>query len=239
MTAQDVQPGPSSRTALHAIGAHVLARRRFDVSGRFGLRAAPGGIATPTFGDEPETVRISGVTLVREVGGHATRLPINGSTLRELAGFVQVDLEQPFSCGDDTPPLGAIDTPVDLEPAIVAEIAAWFDLAWHVLDDVLGVLPSRSDVATIQLWPEHFDAATTVTLSSTQSVNLGFSPGDGFESEPYLYVGPWGPERPGDPGFWNVPFGAMRRRSEIVDSADPSDSCRRFFADGLRRATTS
>jgi len=239
MTGQDVQPGSSTRTALHTIAAHILARRRFGVSGRFGLRAAPGGIATPTFGDEPETVRISGVTLVREVGGHTTRLPIKGSTLPELAGFVQVDLEQPFSCGDDTPPLGALDTPFDLELAIVAEIAAWFNLAWQVLDDVLAVLPSRSEVATIQLWPEHFDAATTVALPSEQSVNLGFSPGDGFESEPYLYVGPWGPERPGDPNFWNVPFGAMRRRSEILDTADPLESCGRFLTDGLRLADSS
>ena len=157
----------------------------------------------------------------------------------QLAGFVCVDLDRPFSCGDDTPPLGPLDTPFDLEPATVAEIAHWFDLAWHVLDDVLATLPSESEVATIQLWPEHFDAATTVTLPSKGSVNLGFSPGDGFESEPYLYVGPWGPERPGDPGFWNVPFGAMRRRSEIIDVADPAGSCRRFLTDGLRMATAS
>jgi hypothetical protein len=239
MTMEDVNVEPGTGAALHVIAAHILARRRFVVSGRFGLRAAPGGITTPTFGDDPETVRISGVTLVREVGGTTARIPINGSTLRQLAGFVQVDLDHPFSCGDDTPPLGPLDTPFELAPAIVTEIADWFALAWRVLDDVLAALPSPSEVATIQLWPEHFDAATTVTLPSRGPVNLGFSPGDGFESEPYLYVGPWGTERPGDPSFWNVPFGAARRRSQIQDLDDPTESCRRFLTDGLRLATSA
>ena len=46
--------------------------------------------------------------------------------------------------------------------------------------------------------------------------NLGASPGDAYEPEPYLYVGPWGPERPGDPGYWNAPFGAVLRRGELA-----------------------
>ncbi len=239
MTLPDVDADRATRTALHTIAAHILARRRFDASGRFGLRAAPGGIATPTFGEDLETVRISGTTLVREVGGTTTRIPISGSTLRQLAGFARVDLDRPFSCGDDTPPLGPLDTPLALSSVIVTEIADWFALAWRVLDDVLATLPSQSEVATIQLWPEHFDAATTVTLPSRRPVNLGFSPGDGFESEPYLYVGPWGPERPGDQTFWNVPFGAVRRRSEVLALVDAAESCRRFLTDGLRLATTS
>ncbi len=234
-----MSPVSATGASLHTIAAHILARRRFVVSGRFGLRAAPGGITTPAFGGDPETVRISGVTLVREVGGSTTRAPINGSTLRQLAGFVDVDVERPFSCGDDTPPVGPLDTPFDLSPAIVTEIADWFALAWRVLDAVLGAVPDQSEVATIQLWPEHFDAATTVTLPSKGPVNLGFSPGDSFESEPYLYVGPWGTERPGDPAFWNVPLGAMRRRSEILAMVDPTESCRQFLAEGLRLVASS
>lgn len=50
-------------------------------------------------------------------------------------------------------------------------------------------------------------------------VNLGGSPGDGSSDgssdEPYPYVGPWTPGRPGDPAFWNAPYGAMRTRSEL------------------------
>ncbi|TML41944.1 MAG: hypothetical protein E6G27_05890, partial [Actinobacteria bacterium] len=58
----------STRQGLHRVAAHILSRRRFDVSGRFGLRAGPGGIATPSFGDGPETIRVAGTTLVRETG---------------------------------------------------------------------------------------------------------------------------------------------------------------------------
>lgn len=235
----EVKPTLTTRTALHTIAAHVLARRRFAVAGRFGLRAGPGGIATPAFGEDPETIRISGVTLVREVGGLSTRVSINGSTLRDLAGFVDADLDAPFSCGADTPPLGAVDVAFDLVVANATDIGDWFAVAWTVLDDILGTLPTGSEVATIQLWPEHFDAATTVTMPSGQPVNLGFSPGDGFESEPYLYVGPWGAERPGDPTFWNAPFGATRRRSETQGSANAAEFCRQFLREGLDLASSS
>ncbi|HLN43387.1 MAG TPA: hypothetical protein VK215_13090 [Acidimicrobiales bacterium] len=225
--------GTTTREALHTIAAHILARKRFGVSGRFGLRAGPGGIATPSFGDAPETIRLVGLGLIREVGGTCTRMPVDGSTLRELAAFTDADLDEPFSCGPDTPPLGPVDVAFRLAKQTAAEIADWFALAWRVLDDVLTSLPGDVEVATIQLWPEHFDAATTVTQPGSDAVNLGFSPGDASESEPYLYVGPWGGGRPGDPGFWNVPFGAMRRRSELPDGVDRAESCRRFLETGL------
>ena len=48
-----------TRLDLHRLCAHVLGRRRFVVSGHFGLRASPGGLATPAFGPEPETLRIT------------------------------------------------------------------------------------------------------------------------------------------------------------------------------------
>ena len=227
-------PTPTTRESLHSIAAHILARRRFGVSGRFGLRAGPGGIATPSFGEAPETLRLSGPCLIREVGGTSTSIPVNGSTLRNLATFAGADLDEPFSCGADTPPLGPVDTGFQLSTDAMAEITDWFALAWRVLDDVVASVPDRFEVATIQLWPEHFDAATTVKLSATDGVNLGFSPGDAFEDGPYLYVGPWGTARPGDPSFWNVPFGAMRRGSEVRDSVDRAEPCREFLTTGLR-----
>ena len=42
----------TTRLALQRLAVHVLARRRHAVTGRFGLRPAPGGLATPAFGDE-------------------------------------------------------------------------------------------------------------------------------------------------------------------------------------------
>lgn len=224
-----------ARKALHTICAHVLGRRRFDVTGRFGLRCAPAGIATPAFGDAPEVVRVAGLTLVREVGADSTRIPINGSTLGDLAAFAQVDLSRPFDFGRDAPPVGDTDTPYELDRVGVGAIADWFALGWQVLDDVLSSVAGDSTGSTIQLWPEHFDAATTATLSSQARVNLGFSPGDGFEPEPYAYVGPWDDFRPGDAGFWNAPFGAAIRHSDLVASGDAAASCRRFLEEGLRR----
>jgi len=222
----------TTRAALHTIAAHILARKRFGVSGRFGLRAGPGGIATPSFGDAPETIRLVEAGLIREVGGTCTRMSVDGSTLRELAAFTDADLDEPFSCGPDTPPLGPVDVAFRLATHTVIEIADWFALAWRVLDDVLTSLPGDAEVATIQLWPEHFDAATTVTMPSGERVNLGVSPGDDYLDEPYAYVGPWG-ERRGDPAFWNAPFGAARPRSQVGTVEGVVD----FLGTGLRLAT--
>jgi hypothetical protein len=33
---------------------------------------------------------------------------------------------------------------------------------------------------------------------------------------PYLYVGPWTEDRPGDAAYWNAPFGAVLRATDVV-----------------------
>ena len=165
-------------------------------------------------------------------------MPINGSTLRELARFVDVDLDAALQLPETTRRRSAPST----RPS-TSNLRSWprspTGSAWPGASSTTcwRRCPSESEVATIQLWPEHFDAATTVTLPSAQPVNLGFSPGDGFESEPYLYVGPWGPARPGDPRFWNAPFGAVRRRAEVLGAPTPPRSVAEFLTDGLRLAT--
>ncbi len=226
-----------TRQALHRVAAHVLGRRRFEVSGRFGLRASPGGIATPAFGDEPEVIRLSGVWLLRELGGLSAVTAVAGATMRELVGFVGADVEAPFSSGEATPPLGDPDAPIEVDASAAATIADWFGLGWRVLDEVLASLPASAEPATIQLWPEHFDAATHVGLPSGHRVNLGFSAGDGSEPEPYLYVGPWTPERPGNPEYWNAPFGALMRASEIGAGPDAPRRCVDFLRAGLANAS--
>jgi hypothetical protein len=233
---QSLSSDTSTRSELHRLATHILARRRFDVSGRFGLRASPGGVATPAFGAGPEVIRVSGTTLVREVAGQATSVPITGSTLRRLAAFSGVDLDTVFSAGDATPALGDVDAPIHLEPGSAAAIADWYQLGWQVLDTLVAALPAEAAPTTIQLWPEHFDAGTTVGLASGDRVNLGFSAGDGFEAEPYAYLGPWSADRPGDPAYWNAPFGAVLRRSEALRRSDaaPADVCAQFMQQGLR-----
>jgi hypothetical protein len=233
----------STRDDLHRIAAHVLGRRRAAVSGHFGLRASPRGLATPAFGPAPETLRVAGSILVREVGTRSETMLMDGATLAELAAFADVDLGDAYSAGPDTPALGAVDEPLRLDVAALDALYDWFDLGWRALDAVTAdasVVASRS---TVQLWPEHFDAGCTVSLGAAASlgpgspggdpgagVNLGVSPGDAFSEEPYAYVGPWGSERPGDPEYWNAPFGAFVPQSRAGGCA----GCAGFLRRGLQ-----
>ncbi len=100
---------------LHVIAAHVLGRRRFAVSGHFGLRASPRGVATPAFGPEPEVLRLAGPHLVREVGNESRSLAVDGATLAELAAFAGADLASDYSAGAGMPPPGAPDEPFHLD----------------------------------------------------------------------------------------------------------------------------
>jgi hypothetical protein len=219
----------STRDDLHRIAAHVLGRRRFAVSGHFGLRSSPCGIATPAFGPEPEVLRVAGSILVRERGTQCSAMAMDGSSLAELARFGGVDLDDAFSAGADTPALGPTDEPLRLPAAEMDALYAWFDLGWRVLDGVGADTSLVSTCSTVQLWPEHFDAGCTVDLGSGAGVNLGFSAGDSFSEEPYAYVGPWGSERPGDPAYWNAPFGAFVPRSRAGGFA----ACTAFVRSGL------
>jgi hypothetical protein len=231
-----------TKSTLHRVAAHVLGRRRYAVCGRFGLRATPAGFGTPAFGTDPETVRVAELCLVREVGGTESRMAIGGATIRELAAFVDADIDAAFTPGDDAPPVGDTDAPMELDPAETERIANWFSLGWRTLDAVLSERPQSTQpgqAATIQLWPEHFDAATTVTVPSGLRVNLGFSPGDSYEPEPYVYVGPWDAQRPGDASFWNAPFGAVRRAADIERSPSPLGASIEFLRAGLDTASHS
>lgn len=210
----------------------MLGRRRYAVSGHFGLRASPGGIATPAFGPEPETLRLTSVCLVREVGSESSGLALAGSTLSSLAAFAGADLDDGFSAGGDMPAVGDADEPLELDAEELADLFSWFDLGWRVLDVVMA----ERTGTTIQLWPEHFDVGTSLELGSGErdGVNLGFSPGDGFSDDAYVYVGPWGAARPGPSSFWNAPFGAVLPRSEVHEA----DDCLTFIRRGLERLGT-
>jgi hypothetical protein len=221
---------------LHRLSTHVLGRRRAAVSGHFGLRASPDGIATPAFGPEPEVLRLTATLLIREVGTDSSSLPLQGVTLDALAAFVGADLSSDYSAGADMPPLGSTSEPLQLDPDELVRVFDWFRLGWRVLDAVASDVPATSRQSTVQLWPEHFDVGTAVDFGrddGVKGVNLGASAGDAFSAEPYVYVGPWGPERPGDPTFWNAPFGAFVARSEVVDD----EACVAFLRTGLSRLT--
>ncbi len=228
----------TTRDALHRVATHVLARKRFEVGGRFGLRVTPGGFGTPLFGDAEaeELLRVSGPALVREHrdadGPHTTVVPLAGATLGSVAAAVEVELDPTFSVGKDTPALGDIDAPLTVDPAAVAVVAAVLAVGAEALDRTLGRLGPESTPIIAQVWPEHFDLGLDVGIGG-QRVNLGASVGDRYHDAAYVYVGPWNAERPGDPAFWNVAFGALLGYDAIGAAADPVEAVVEFFETGL------
>jgi hypothetical protein len=210
-----------TRLQLRRVATHLLARRRHAVSGRFGLRATPGGIGTPAFGpaDAVEVVRVAGNMLVHEVGSTLRVVPMAGATLAGLAELVGVDLSADFSVGRDTPDLGDVDAPLVLDADLVAGITDCYAFGWRALDNVAGQARSA---APIQLWPEHFDASCLVAVGPGENdrCDLGVSPGDDQHEDPYLYVSPWVARRPGDAAYWNASFGALVPLAPTTTTAD-------------------
>ena len=96
---------------------------------------------------------------------------------------------------------------------------SWFALGNEALQQLVA-MEADAEPSEIQLWPEHFDIATTIAR-----VNYGASPGDAEHPEPYLYVGPWEPRKG---PFWNEPFGASLPCMEVPDVAAAVD----FFLAG-------
>lgn len=233
----------AARDALHRIANHVLARAEKAATGQVGLRATPGGFGTTTIRPDRERIRVSGGTLVREsaaAGGTWTRtVEIDGSTLAELAALADVDLAAEFWAGDATPPIGDIDEPIALHVPSARRIGAWYAVVTEALDRLVHTAPTFSAPSLVQLWPEHFDAALDMAFDpddpTQRRVNIGGSPGDGFHAAPYLYVGPWTPDRPGDAAFWNAPFGAVLGYDDVAASPDPVEAAYVFLRTGLER----
>ena len=227
-------PHKGARLELQRVATHVLARARFAADGRFGLRVTPGGFTTSSFGPEGNVLRVAGVALIREsrVSGTARSetVVLPGRTLRDLAAFAGVDLAPPFSVGADTPPLGDPDAPLELDVDAAREVTTWFETGAAAID---RVMPEASEPSVAQLWPEHFDVGIDVAVGQGRA-NLGASPGDADHPEPYLYVGPWGQDRPGDPTFWNAPFGAVLARSAVAAAPDPVARAAAFYRRGLQ-----
>ncbi len=230
-----------TRAVLHRIVNHVLARAEHRATGRISLRATPGGFSTVSFGADLQRLRLSGGLLVRESAATtqtwARTIAIDGSSLTELAAFAEVDLSSEFWAGNDTPPLGDAHEPITLHGASALLIADWYAIAAQALDRLILAAPAFAAPSLVQLWPEHFDIALDAAFDPAapvdRRVNVGASPGDGFHSAPYLYVGPWTPQRPGDAAFWNAPFGAVLGHDAIATAPDPVDAAFDFFRTGF------
>lgn len=222
-----------TRLMLHQVASHILARARHRATGRFGLRATPGGFGTPGFGEPPTVLRLAGSQLIREVAKESASVAVNGSTLGELAMFAGVDLAVPFSAGDDTPSPWDPDVHLELDEESTRIIADWYGLGWTVLDSVAATFPKGSP-SVVQLWPEHFDAACDFDVGNGRRVTVGFSPGDNYEPGPYLYVGPWDRELLAADAYWSAPFGISLSRREVLTADRRSETCTDFILEAVR-----
>ena len=163
-------------------------------------------------------------------------MAIDGASLAELAAFAGVDLTGVLDVGHDTPRVGDAHAPIALDDADATDVCDWFQQAAAMLDRVLAALPDSATPTLPRLWPEHFDVAVESQAQPDLRVNLGGSPGDGSSGEPYLYVGPWTADRPGDADFWNASYGAMRTRSQLAaDSGGLVAAGAAFLLDGYGR----
>ena len=125
------------------------------------------------------------------------------------------------------------DADLAVDDAASRVVGAWFAFAESAIERIDRAGATVSDA---QLWPEHFDLATIVQLPGGSQVNVGFSTGDAFSDEPYVYVGPHDLTALGSDDFWNAPFGALRSYSMLAATGDPAGTVDAFIVDGLDRA---
>jgi hypothetical protein len=118
------------------------------------------------------------------------------------------------------------DEPLMIDPRAARLLAEWYQLGAQALSRLAAEIPGDRPSAAV-LWPEHFDVSITAG-----AINYGASPGDDHIADPYLYVGPHDGPPPGDPAFWNAPFGAARTFRQIGTVAEAAA----FFRDGRARA---
>jgi hypothetical protein len=228
----------TTRDALHRVATHVLARRRHAATGRGGLVSMPGGFGTPAFGvpGDETVLRITGDVLVLETRTaqhmRSAVRRLDGASLSSLAAFVGTSLDTAFSAGPTMPPLGDPDAALAVDTDATNVAAGWFHAAARALDSIVVGSGHEGDPSVVQLWPEHFDLAIDVGIGPTR-VNLGASLGDSFHDAPYAYVGPWDALRPGDPDFWNAPFGALVGYEIIAAAPSPVAAMTGFFRRGL------
>jgi len=219
----------TTRVALHRFATYVVAPARHQVTGRFGLRATPGGFGTPVFGDGIR-VRVDGPDLVVDEGESSRRTPI--TSMNAAAEFIgsKVDLET--AAEHDSPPAGDLDEDLGIDAEAVAYLASWWQLASEALE-IVRTDAESVDPSEVQLWPGHFDPSIEIG-DEDHRASYGGSPGDGGSDEPYAYVSVWWPDRIGDAvtdTFWSAEgyTGAVLPRSEIDAGDDPVATVVEFF----------
>lgn len=221
-----------TRDALHQLAFFAVAPVRYEAVGRMGLRSTPGGFGTPQF--EGRVARVEDDLLVFTRDGNTASRTI--TTVRDAAKFFGRDYEtewfpdfhDPVEPVDPDRPLG-----IDLESA--RALANWFAYGFDLLERLRG----HGYASEVQLWPEHFDAATEIgDEEAGQRAGYGASPGDADHPEPYLYVSAWGEIDRSDP-YWNDESfnGASLAYAELAGAEDPMERGLEFLLAGYRALT--
>jgi hypothetical protein len=231
----------AQRATMQRIATHVLGQARFRHDGLFDLAASPGGFVTPPVGPQRERIRLVGGSLfVERVSGpdiHTAAattevITVAGNTISGLCSAIGFEPDPDFWVGVDTPPLGDPDEMLTLDSTAVQVLGEWYLLGQRAIDDAVASIPAAA-ASVGRLWPEHFDYGIDLDAAPGVRTNLGAAAGDTYCDEPYLYVGPWDAGRPGPSDFWNTPFGAMLRRSDLDVADDPIHRAVEFFLQGI------
>lgn len=230
-----VQPFPegyqTTMVALHRLAMAAIAPARHQVNGKFGLRWVRGGFGTPFFGDDVQ-IRVLGDRLVVERAGAVEETAI--TTIGAAASAIGSSLDTDVATENDSPPIGAIDEVLAIDPDHAAAISEWWGLGTAALEIVRND-PATADPGRVQLWPGHFDVGVEFGSSDARA-SFGASPGDHGHDEPYLYVSAWWPDRlelePSD--YWNATgfTGATVPASALVGVADPVAAAVAFYTEG-------
>jgi len=222
-----------ARDQLHQIAFYALAPARYAVMGKMGLRATPDGFGTPPYDDRVS--RIEGSLLVHEQSGNIATQPI--TTIRGAAEFFGVGYEVDWYT-DFRDPLPAMDPdrPLKVGEAPSSALGEWFSFGFEVLEELRGHGDEADAVSEVQLWPEHFDAATEMGSEDLgQRASFGASPGDAGHLEPYLYVAAWSEIDRSDP-YWNDRHftGASLPYTALLEAEDQTRVALDFFLAGYR-----
>jgi hypothetical protein len=211
----------TTRESLRSLACYVLAPAYKARTGRIGLRPFAEGFGTRPFDDGVRLV-VRGDELAFQPGPAITI-----TTVAAAAEFAGVTPMADPGVGHDLPPF-APEAALAVGRDASLALGRWYGLGQRVFDGFDP--PAGAEMSEAQLWPEHFDYAVTVTLAGGARVNVGFSPGDGFEPTPYVYVGPHVTAGLDDP-YWNAPFGAFLPYAEVAGDAEAAAAA--FIREGL------
>lgn len=223
----------TTRDHLHQVAFFALAPARHKSVGRMGLRHHAGGFATPEF--DGKRLRIEGDTLVVEEGDAAETHRL--TTVREAIEFLGHEYEVDWYA-EFHDPLSPIDPdhPLDIDPAATHVLGEWFAYATLLMAELHEHATTDDDPSEVQIWPEHFDAATEIgDPAAGQRASYGASPGDSAHAEPYIYVAAWSGIDRSNP-YWNDPNfnGASFGYADLRAADDAVSAGLDFLVEGYR-----